>query len=219
MTLPKVHFVRQRHGPFMAGLLAGLLAAPLSLACMPQNAIQICGLTFFFVYLVTMALRLPHLDAGYLKEHAENSDEPAYVIIVVAILAVIICLVALFKLLHKTGGPQLTSGTLAFASVVLGWMTIHTMAAMHYAHRYWKKPANQQAENPPPRGLDFPGKTDPCGYDFMYFAFVIGMTAQTSDVAINTASMRRMNLVHAVLSFFFNTVLIAAAVNAAMTLS
>ena len=64
------------------------------------------------------------------------------------------------------------------------------------------------------RGLDFPGTAEPGGYDFLYFAFVIGMTAQTSDIAITSTAMRKINLVHAVVSFFFNTVLVAAAVNA-----
>ncbi len=56
-------------------------------------------------------------------------------------------------------------------------------------------------------------------HDFLYFAFVIGMTAQTSDVAITTTAMRNFNLVHGIVSFLFNTVLVAAAVNVAVTLA
>lgn len=67
-------------------------------------------------------------------------------------------------------------------------------------------------------GLDFPGTPEPRGSDFVYFAFVIGMTAQTSDVQITTQRMRSINIVHAIVSFFFNTVLVAAAVNAAVAL-
>jgi uncharacterized membrane protein len=67
-------------------------------------------------------------------------------------------------------------------------------------------------------GLDFPGTDMPGIYDFLYFSFVIGMTAQTSDVAITSTEMRRINLLHAVISYFFNTVLIAVAVNAAVAL-
>ena len=68
-------------------------------------------------------------------------------------------------------------------------------------------------------GLDFPGKDEPGAHDFLYFAFVIGMTAQTSDVAITSTAMRKANLLHAVVSFFFNTVLVAAAVNVAVSLA
>lgn len=59
----------------------------------------------------------------------------------------------------------------------------------------------------------------PGGYDFLYFAFVVGMTAQTSDVAVTTTAMRRVTLLHSIVSFFFNTVLVAAAVNAAVQLA
>ena len=90
------------------------------------------------------------------------------------------------------------------------------MAAMHYAHAFW---STQSSGNTRGHGLDFPGTSEPGGYDFLYFSFVIGMTAQTSDVAITSTSMRKINLLHAVVSFFFNTVLVAAAVNGAVSLA
>jgi uncharacterized membrane protein len=68
-------------------------------------------------------------------------------------------------------------------------------------------------------GLDFPGDDEPSGHDFLYYALVIGMTAQTADVNITRTSMRKLTLLHAVVSFFFNTVLVAAAVNVAVSLA
>ncbi len=78
--------------------------------------------------------------------------------------------------------------TLALAAVPLGWLTVHMMAAIHYAHLYWqpdetcrgrkdRRPANMSA------GWTFPGGKEPGGYEFLYFSYVIGMTAQTSDTA------------------------------------
>ena len=113
-----------------------------------------------------------------------------------------------------TGTGQLL---LAFASVALGWLTIHTMAALHYAHIFWL-PGDTEPDDRG-KGLEFPGTPEPGAYDFLYFAFVIGMTAQTSDVAITLTAMRKVNLVHAIVSYFFNTVLVAAAVNAAVSLA
>jgi uncharacterized membrane protein len=62
-------------------------------------------------------------------------------------------------------------------------------------------------------GLDFPGNSEPDYWDFLYFSFVIGMTSQVSDVAITARSIRRLSLIHGVLSFFFNTTILAMTVN------
>ena len=68
-------------------------------------------------------------------------------------------------------------------------------------------------------GSNSPAETEPGVYDFLYFAFVTGMTAQTSDVAITSTAMRKFNLMHGIVSFFFNTVLVAAAVNVVISLA
>ena len=101
---------------------------------------------------------------------------------------------------------------MAVAGVPLGWLTLHTLAAFHYANLYYApRPGGREAG-----GLDFPGTKEPGPWDFLYFAFVIGMTAQVSDVAVRTAQMRRAALAHGVASFFYNTVILALAVNAAV---
>ncbi len=68
-----------------------------------------------------------------------------------------------------------------------------------------------------PAGLDFPGTDKPDPWDFLYFAFVIGMTAQVSDVTTASAKMRKVVLVHSIGAFFYNTIILALAVNAAVT--
>lgn len=111
----------------------------------------------------------------------------------------------------------------ALLSLPLGWITIHMMAALHYAHVYWRDDEVRDARGRPVRqpvgGLSFPGgDTPPQGWDFLYFAIVIGMTAQTADVEVTTTRMRRLVIVHSVVAFFFNTIIVAAAVNLAVTL-
>ena len=210
----------RRHGPFLTGLSVALLVTPMMALIAPRLAIEVGALSFFAVYLVLMARRMPILSAEYLRKHAASSDEPEPVILAVTALTVAISIGSLFLVLNSPGPDSPLELVLAFASVLFGWLTIHTMAAMHYAHRYWQ-PGPPDAGGKPQNlaGLDFPGDDEPCGYDFLYFAFVIGMTAQTSDVAVTTTVMRRLNLVHAITSFFFNTVLVAAAVNAAVALA
>ena len=89
---------------------------------------------------------------------------------------------------------------------------LHTLAAFHYANLFYA-PAPAAARR---GGLDFPGTPEPGPWDFLYFAFVIGMTAQVSDVAVRTTPLRRTALAHGVASFFYNAVILALAVNAAL---
>ncbi|HCL67489.1 MAG TPA: DUF1345 domain-containing protein [Rhizobium sp.] len=212
--------IAHRHGPFLAALAGALLSGGMAVFLTPAFSAEIAAVTFFIIYLCLICLRLPELTADYLKRHAESADEPAPVIIAVTVLAVTVSVIALFLALNRQGGTGAVELVLAFASVVLGWLTIHTMAAIHYAHLYWRPEATELAERKRHKGgLDFPETPAPCGYDFLYFSFVIGMTAQTSDTAVTTTAMRRLNLLHSVISYFFNTVLVAAAVNAAVSLA
>lgn len=218
MPSPWRKLTYHRHGPFFAGTITSLVCLPFLFLYVPQLAPGIAVIVFFLIYLVMMAARIPKLDGATFRKKGQNDDEPAPVILGVTLLAVAAAVVSLFEALNRSQPAGLASVSLAFASVVLGWLTIHTMFAMHYAHRFWR-PDEQAEENEAKRGgLDFPETDEPGAYDFLYFSFVIGMTAQTSDVQITTTDMRRINLVHAVVSFFFNTVLVAAAVNAVVSM-
>ena len=98
---------------------------------------------------------------------------------------------------------------LAGLTVVLSWLLAHTIFALHYAHGYF----NDLAEDRAP-GLAFPAEhDDPDYWDFLYFSFVVGMTAQVSDVQVLTQVWRRLVLAHGLLSFLFNTVVLALSIN------
>lgn len=206
---------RSRHRPFYLAVLAAALSCVSALQVAPLLVVVIAANAFFAVYVALSLARLVRLRATALRTEAAGSDFPVWVIFLVTVGAVAAALAALFVMLNASEQPNLIALLLAFLAVPLGWMTIHLMAAIHYAHFYWD--ANQDGK--PGKGLDFPGTDNPGGIEFIYFSFVIGMTAQTSDVAITSSQVRAMNVVHAVVSFFFNTVLVAAAVNAAVALS
>jgi uncharacterized membrane protein len=209
---------RRRHLPFYWALLCAGLVFPASFLIRPALAIETTAVVFFLVYLTLIAIRIPILTGAYLKKNAAEDDAPVAIIFAVTFAAVLISIISLFFALNGRQSASVGELVLAFASVALGWFTIHTMAALHYAHLYWA--GHRKAESDAPeRGLAFPETREPGAFDFLYFAFVIGMTAQTSDVAITTTAMRKINLVHAVVSFFFNTVLVAAAVNTAVSLA
>ncbi len=96
---------------------------------------------------------------------------------------------------------------LAVATIVLSWALTHMVFSHHYAYRYYDEDGGG--------GLAFPGKGEPDQWDFLYFSLVIGMTSQVSDVGVTSPSIRRMVMIHGVVSFVFNTTIIALTVNIA----
>lgn len=100
--------------------------------------------------------------------------------------------------------------TLSILAVLASWTLVHTMFAMRYAHAYYGEGNSPSAHV---GGLEFPSDDVPDYLDFAYFSFVIGMTCQVSDVQITAKSLRTQALIHGVLSFCFNTVILALTIN------
>ena len=197
-----------RHGRFLIafglGLASGLAAWALSIA--PDFALLTAADAFFLIYLVLTARIVGSTGPDDLRRHAEEEDEGVALILLLAALAVLVSVTAIFLVLNADAST-LAARSLALVSLPLGWATVHTLAAFHYAHLHYR-------EAP---GMRFPGKGDPDAWDFLYASFTIGMTAQVSDVELATRPLRRAVLVHGVASFFYNTCILALAVNAALT--
>src|SRR5262245_15945231 len=212
-----------RHVAFYVAASAGVAGFLCGLWFEPRLAITIGADIFFLLYLVLVLAGFPKLTPAYLRENADRADEPVWIIFLVTIATIVVALVSLFILINRRPMPDLPSLVLTLASVPLGWFTIQTMAALHYAHLYWRPETTAEASRKNPqtvrKGLDFPGKGEPGGLDFLYFSYVVGMTAQTSDVGVTTTAMRGVCLTQGVLSFFYNTVLVAAAVNVVVSLA
>ncbi|MND93154.1 hypothetical protein D3C80_853320 [compost metagenome] len=213
----KRHWRHHRHGPFFVAAIAAVIALPVLIFLLPELAAALTAIVFFVVYLILIGLRVRHLDADRLQASGQNTDEPAPIILAVTLLAAVAALVTLFEALNQKQPSGLLDVAVGFAAVLLGWFSIHTMFSLHYAHLYWRP--GEKADGKSVGGLEFPQTDRPGAWDFLYFGYVIGMTAQTSDVAITATDMRKINLLHAVVSFFFNTILVAAAVNAVVSLA
>jgi uncharacterized membrane protein len=103
---------------------------------------------------------------------------------------------------------------LAAATVISSWFLVHTVFTMHYAHGFYSD-GDGDGDETTFGGLEFPNEKEPDFIDFAYFSFVIGMTCQVSDVQVTSQEMRRLALVHGLLSFLFNTVILALTINLA----
>ena len=143
-------------------------------------------------------------------------DSSRTLIFLFVIVASIISLGAIILLLHsvkgKSGEGVAFPVILSLTSVIVSWWLVHTLFTLRYAHLYYgtdKEAGNTKLYE----GLNFPGEKLPDYLDFVYFSFVIGMTFQVSDVEISSRQIRRLALFHAILSFVFNTAIVALSIN------
>jgi uncharacterized membrane protein len=201
-----------RHAAFYAAVVAGVVVGAACAPFAPGYAIGVGTNVMFAVYLVLTFLELPALTVDYLMQRPDDADSPVAAIFGVAWMAAAVAIGSLFLTLNDGGGSDALEITVSGLSVLLGWFTVHTLAGLHYAHEYYVD-ADPGKDTSVVGGLDFPGGERPDGYDFVYFAYVIGMTAQVADVSITSRAMRRRVTLHGVFSFLFNTVIVAATVN------
>ena len=142
-----------------------------------------------------------------MRQQARVQDAGRWGILWSAIGVTGVVMVALGTELHAARSGGVLPLAVAGASIVLSWLFINVMFALHYAHGFYGDYGSQH------QGLDFPGKNEPDYWDFAYFSIVIGMTFQVSDVQITSRALRRMVLLHSVIAFFFNVFIIAVTVN------
>jgi uncharacterized membrane protein len=107
---------------------------------------------------------------------------------------------------------------MSLIAVISSWMLVHTVFGLRYAHTYYGDPDGPAGPQPHAGGLEFPGDRKPDYLDFAYFSFVIGMTFQVSDVVITSRDFRKLVLLHSMLAFGFNTVILALAINTVATI-
>jgi uncharacterized membrane protein len=167
------------------------------------------------IFLALTAAVMVGASPERVRARVRQLDPRRWVILAIIVAAASVSLLALGLTLQKETGE--TAAALALRLVVTGltvvasWTLTHTVFALHYAHHYY---GDVEGPSTADRGgVAFPGTDLPDYWDFLYFAFVIGMTCQVSDVQVTSRAMRRLTLMHGVLSFFFNTIVLALAVN------
>ena len=164
---------------------------------------------FAALYLVLAYVMMLRCDIGHIKRNAVVQDDGRFLILLLTALGAFASLAAIIS---ELGSAKNNPASLAVAvvTIALSWTVVHTAFALHYAHDYYR--------GSKPGGLQFPSGDQHVAadyWDFVYFSFVIGMTAQVSDVGITDKIIRRTATVHGIISFVFNTALLALMVNIA----
>lgn len=190
-------------GAVFVVLACGLMASGLKASLALLLGFDAAALTF----LVATANMFNHATPDSMRATARTQDVGRWGILWSSVLLSGVVLIALGVELHVARSSGVGAIVVASSSIVLSWLFMNTMFALHYAHGYY---GNYGASH---QGLEFPGDDKPDYWDFMYFAVVIGMTFQVSDVQITSRHLRRMALVHSVIAFFMNVFIIAVTVN------
>lgn len=158
-----------------------------------------------------------HTSAAETHIKAKMQDETRSEIFAVVVISTFAGLLAVVLLLVNKDIEPLDL-IIAISGMFLSWLLVHTTFGLRYAHLYYgdrqKNDAHKQGS-----GLDFPGNDEPDFIDFAYFSFVLGMTFQVSDVEISSRRIRRLALLHSLIAFIFNTVIVALTINALAGLS
>jgi uncharacterized membrane protein len=154
-----------------------------------------------------------------LRVLASREDASRPVVFSIVLVAIIGSLGGVLLLLKNQEGWLLSKGLETFiyiTGVIFSWVLLHMMYTHRYAHLYYGD--HPTRKNEIAKGLEIPGDEPPDYIDFAYFSFVIGMTFQVSDMEISSRRIRRLVLVHALLSFLFNTVIVALTINVVVDL-
>ena len=167
------------------------------------------------LYLGLLATTMFTETVDEIRARAEQQDEGAVAILVMSCLAASASLAAIAVQLAGIGtipaGERGIHLALGGVTILCSWTLLHAFFTLHYAGIYYRGGKAEPC-------LDFPGKGDPDYVDFLYFSYTIGCTSQTSDVGVSTRHARGIVLVHSILTFIFNTSILAMAINVGASL-
>ncbi|MBC7659701.1 MAG: DUF1345 domain-containing protein [Chitinophagaceae bacterium] len=148
--------------------------------------------------------------AAETKARAASEDPGRNLVFLLVSLASAVSLFASAYVLRqaKSIAPNETFllAAVCLAAVTLCWFLTHTAFTFRYARMYY----DDRDEG---SGLIFPGSDAPADFDFAYFSFTLGMAFQTSDVCVSSRDIRQTVLFHSLLSFAYNTTLVALTLN------
>lgn len=176
--------------------------------------------TFSLSYLVLNWFVLLKRSILQIRQTAKKDDGSTvfvFLLIVISSFASLITVLLLMLSQQKDSSQDVFYLPAAIMGILLSWLMVHTIYAFHYAHMYYDDDVNEPGKDA--HGLDFPGDAEPTYIDFVYFSFVIGCTFQVSDVEISSRRIRRVALVHGLLSFGLNTFVVALTINLVAGLS
>ena len=162
------------------------------------------------LYLFLIWRMVAYADTTFIRQSSKLQDVGRYAVPAVTMVGALVSLAAVFHQLST--GPKCTQPldlALVAVTLLLSWVLIQTILALHYAHEFYAEHRGSAG------GLEFPDGEHPNYWDFIYFSFGIGMTFQVSDVRVTSRVIRKTVTAHGFASFMFNVTLLALSFNIA----
>ncbi len=202
----------------LAAIAAGVLAAYLA-----HHYGLLTGASFLAgwnvgaaIFVLTMGWLLITSDEAATRRGARLDDEDRAVLMSVVLGSVGVSLAAIVVALKEAklhaghGGEPVWIISLSVSTMVLSWLVVQCLYTIHYAHRYFGDRNDDGASD---GGIKFPGAAPTTYRDFIYVTVCIGATCQVSDFNLTTSKFRNLVTTHAVITFIFNTMVLALGIN------
>lgn len=165
--------------------------------------------------LVTLLLIIKARSVTDIRTNAALMDQAGRAVVPLSILAGVASVFVIILNAASHGKPSAFDAVVTIVTLALSWLFVQVIFALHYAHEYYSPKEDGSGDR---GGMAFAGGEDPDYLDFFYFSTIIGMANESADVPLNTKRMRRLSNVHSLIAWLFNTVILALAINLAVTL-
>lgn len=210
---PLLHRLGSTIAPPRFLLFLGALVAGLAVMIPVLGAARGIMAGFDIASIVFLAALAPLLrsEAAAMRGHARINDANRGWLLAISILVTLVILVSVASEMSDLKSPMTV--TLVIATLVLCWLFSNTVWALHYAHLFYVGAEDGGDSGGDSGGLSFPETDEPNYWDFVYFSFTLGMTFQTSDVAITATAMRQPVIVQSLAAFIFNIGVLAFSIN------
>ncbi|MEO6405229.1 MAG: DUF1345 domain-containing protein [Ferruginibacter sp.] len=178
----------------------------------PVTHLLIAWNVFSLCMLILEWITFKIATATEIRKLAGLEDSSRVIIFVIVLISAFASFLGvLLLLISKDESSEALDIPVALIGMLFSWLLVHTIFALRYAHIYYSDNISKPSTHA--GGLEFPEEDKPDYLDFAYFSFVLGMTFQVSDVQVTSKRLRKLALLHGLISFGFNTVIVALTIN------
>jgi len=171
------------------------------------------GAAVFLTLTFMRLMRARSVEA--IRKRAAELDQAGGAVLPLSLLAAAASVFIIVVEAAGGGRPSVGSALFSIGVIALSWLFVHVLFTLHYAHEFYAPADTGKGDR---QGLIFPGEDDADYWDFLHFALIIGVASQTADIQISSQRLRRIATLHSLVAFLFNTVILALAVNMAVSL-
>jgi len=194
---------------FLAFILIAVAVFGISLRSADWARAALIGFDAGGVVFLLSCISLFRHEAEEMRRAAHRNDANRAMLLAITVIVSAVVLVAVGVELGQKDKPEATNVALIIGTLLVAWLFSNLVYALHYAHLFY----SPKGGGGDCGGVDFPGENEPDYGDFVYFAFTLGMTFQTSDIDISSRPIRRVVIVHCLAAFIFNIGVLAFTIN------